>query len=192
MARQEKPQSFEDHQFFPSFPDCPVEYAWDDRYFVDSNSNDPNSTGKNRMHCFVVAFYPDDSSDMPRLLRNFKAGNTIAIFYAVVHDFVDGTSGVRVEDTDGVMILPLAFQDVIKMNEQVIAYTPADGAQRRCHGCGEAKQDLGKCARCTLFYYSEGWFEEDHNKFCKVLRDENVQRMHFLDYGNYDGNISFR
>lgn len=124
MAQQEIPQSFKDHKFFPSFRDCPGEHPAD-RYPVD-----PTSTGTNRKHwCllgeiiqadtfirprivakdhrgdrFVVAFYPDDPNDMPRILENFKVGNTIAIFYALVHGFLDGSTGVRVEDSDKVLV----------------------------------------------------------------------------------------
>ncbi|KAI1394659.1 hypothetical protein F4819DRAFT_480901 [Hypoxylon fuscum] len=224
MAKQEIPQSFKDPNFFPSFRNCPGEHAWDDRYLVDSDPNDPNSYGSNRKHwCllgeivqadtiirprivakdhngdrFVVAFYPDDPDDMPRLLNNFKIGNTIAIFYALVHNFLDGSVGVRVEDSDEVLIIPLDFKDVIKMNEEVIAYTPIAGTQRKCHSCDQAKQDLSQCARCTLFHYcnkecqAKAWNEKGHKKICKALKDKNVRYMHFLNYATYGGALTFK
>ena len=130
MAKRDMPQSFEDRNFFPSFRECPGEHQWDDRYFRDADPDDPSCAGLYRKHwCllgeiiqaenfirprivakdnrgkeFVVAFYPDNPSDMPRILKNFKAGNTIAIMYALGHGFLDGTIGVRVEETDDALV----------------------------------------------------------------------------------------
>lgn len=130
MATQAKPQSFEDRGFFPSFRDCPGERVWDERYYEEAVPGHPESAGTYRKHwCllgeiihaesfirprlvakdykgdeFVVGFYPEDESDMPRLLKDFKVGNTIAIFEAEVHVFLDGTLGVRVEESDEVLV----------------------------------------------------------------------------------------
>ncbi|KAI5862639.1 hypothetical protein GGS23DRAFT_85397 [Durotheca rogersii] len=215
---RDTPQSFEDREFFPAFRDCPAEHEWDDRYFIDSVPG----IGVNRKHwCllgeiiqadtrirprivakdyrgedFVVALYPDDEDDTPRLLRQFKVGNTIAIFYALTHGFLDGTIGVRVESTDECLIIPLNFKDVLKMNSELIKYTPANGTLRKCHGCEAADGQLNKCGQCTLFFYcnrecqTKAWTEKNHKKHCKALKDKNVRFMHFLDYATHDGNIS--
>ncbi|KAI2780521.1 hypothetical protein F4815DRAFT_117503 [Daldinia loculata] len=220
MATQAEPQSFQDRAFFPSFRDCPLEHAWDDRYLVECGE----TAGVNRKHwCllgdiiqadtmirprivakdhkgdrFVVAFYPDDPDDMPRLLKDFKVGNTIAIFYPLVHRFLDGSVGVRIEDSDEVLIIPLGFKDVIKMNEQVLKYTVAEGTQRKCHGCDDVKVNVNACARCTLFCYcnrdcqAKAWSEKEHKKFCKTLSRKDIKLMHFLKYETYDGSISFK
>lgn len=45
------------------------------------------------------------------------------------------------------------MSEVIAMNREVIRYTPVDGAARKCHNCGEAKEGLEKCGGCTLFFY---------------------------------------
>ncbi|OTA55565.1 hypothetical protein K449DRAFT_387944 [Hypoxylon sp. EC38] len=219
MALEAKPQSFRDREFFPSFRDCPHERVWDDRYFVDTD----DTSATNRKHwCllgeiieantiirprivakdfrgdqFVVAFYPDDPNDMPRLLKNFKIGNTIAIFYALIHPFLDGTIGVRVEDSDEVLIIPLELNDVVEMNKEVVKYIPVGNAQRKCHGCDIEKEDLNKCGGCTLFHYcnkdcqSKAWNEKGHKKFCKVLKEKNVRDMHFLKYETYECSITF-
>ncbi|KAI1104093.1 hypothetical protein F4804DRAFT_308215 [Jackrogersella minutella] len=223
MVRQTTPQSFEDRNYFPSFKDCPYEHAWDDRYLVEDDPEDPDSSGINRKHwCllgeiiqaenfirprivakdfkghqFVVAFYPDDPNDMPRILKNFKVGNTIAIFYPLIHGFLDGTIGCRIEDSDEVLILPLKLAEVFAMNKEIVKYTPTDGAPRKCQSCGEEKENLLKCGRCASAYYcnkdcqATGWNENNHKKFCKVLKDKNVDWMQFLNYGVYDANISF-
>ncbi|KAI0834412.1 hypothetical protein F5Y06DRAFT_279199 [Hypoxylon sp. FL0890] len=216
MASEAKPQSFQDREFFPSFCDCPYEQMRDDRYTS-------NTTGMNRKHwCllgdiiqadtiirprivaedfqgnqFVVAFYPDDPNDMPRLLKHFKVGNTIAIFYPLIHYFLDGTTGFRVDDSGKALIMPLKLKDVIKMNEEVIKYTPVQGTQRKCHGCDKSTENLNKCGGCTLFYYCnkdcqiKAWNEKDHKKFCKALKQKNVRDMHFLKYETYEGSITF-
>ncbi|KAI0844401.1 hypothetical protein F5Y00DRAFT_199390 [Daldinia vernicosa] len=218
MATRAEPQSFQDRELFPSFRDCPGEHVWDDRYLVDRGG-----AGTNRKHwCllgeiiqadtiirprivakdhkgdrFVVAFYPDDPNDMPRLLKNFKVGNTIAIFYPLVHQFLDGSIGVRIEDSDEVLIIPLGFKDVIKMNEQVLKYAVGEGTQRKCHGCDDVKENLNTCARCALFNYcdkdcqTKAWTEKEHKKFCKTLSREDIKLMHFLKYETYDASISF-
>ncbi|KAI1377025.1 hypothetical protein F4677DRAFT_459405 [Hypoxylon crocopeplum] len=223
MATQSKPQSFEDHEFFPSFRDCPEEHAWDDRYLVEADPGHPDSAGTNWKHwCllrdiiqadtivrprivakdhkgdrFVVGFYPDDPNDMPRILKNFTVGNTIVIFYPLVHHFLDRTIGVRVDNTTKASIVPLAFQDVIQMNKEVIKYTPAEGSPQKCHGCDEPKENFNKCARCTLFHYcnrdcqTKAWNEKHHKTFCKALKDNSVRYMHFLNYGTYDGSVVF-
>ncbi|KAI1467719.1 uncharacterized protein F4812DRAFT_459823 [Daldinia caldariorum] len=219
MATQAKPHSFQDREYFPSFRDCPLEYSWDDRYLRKNSEN----ASVNRKHwcllgeiieantiirprivakdhkgdSFVVAFYADDQNDMPRLLKHFKVGNTIVIFYPSIHYFLDGSIGVRVEDTGKIQIIPLSFKEVLEMNKQVIQYIVAEGTQRKCHGCDSLKENLNGCGRCTLFHYcnkdcqTKAWSEKDHKKLCKVLSREDVRRMHFLKYGTYDGAISF-
>ncbi|KAI1347682.1 hypothetical protein F5Y01DRAFT_294534 [Xylaria sp. FL0043] len=146
---------------------------------------------------FIVAFYHDDEADMPRILKHFKPGNTIALFNAVGHSFLDGSIGVRVENSHECMIIPLKLRDAITMNRQAKEFVNRDGTPRRCHGCGsKAKADLSKCGRCELFRYcnrdcqTNGW--QDHKKFCKVLKDENVKKILMLDFENADdGVISF-
>ncbi|KAI0424549.1 hypothetical protein F5Y09DRAFT_324120 [Xylaria sp. FL1042] len=145
---------------------------------------------------FIVAFYPDEQEDMPRILERFKAGYTVVLFNAFGHYFLDGSIGVRVEGSRQCMIIPLKLRDVISMNRQSIEFVNRDGTPRKCHGCGKAKENLSKCARCALFHYCNrecqmnGW--ADHKKFCKVLNDENVKKMLLLDYDNADdGLVSF-
>ncbi|KAL7628303.1 hypothetical protein AAE478_002503 [Parahypoxylon ruwenzoriense] len=225
MATQDKPQSFEDHEFFPSFHDCPGESLWDSRYFRDTNPDDPDGgAGTHRKHwCllgeiieadtiirprivavdyqgnkFVVAFYPDNEDDMPRLLQRFKVGNTIAIFYPLVHLFLDGSTGTRIEESDEVLIIPLKLKDVIEMNKQVVKYAPTDNSPPKCHGCDEVKENPEKCGGCKMFSYCDkecqlkAWKEKEHNKYCKVLADENVRYMNFLKYDTYNGSVSFK
>ncbi|KAI2467337.1 hypothetical protein F4781DRAFT_402523 [Annulohypoxylon bovei var. microspora] len=223
MVHPAKPQSFEDREYFPSFRNCPSEHTWDDRYLVDAAPGSPDSTATNKKHwCllgeivqaenfirprlvakdyegreFVVAFYPDDPDDMPRLLQNFNVGNTVAIFYPLVHRFLDGTAGVRVEDSDEVIIIPLELSEVFAMNKEAIKYTPTDGTPQKCYSCDEAKKNLLKCGRCESAHYCSkecqtvGWNDKKHKRFCKALKDEGVKQMHSLDYGVFKYDIGF-
>ena len=130
MAKRAEPQSFEDRNFFPSFHERPHEFDWDDRYYEDMDPDDPSSALVYRKHwcllgeiveaevflrarivakdhqgrLFVVAFYPENPADMDRVMKNFCVGNTIVIMYALKHWFLDGTIGVRVEETDDVLV----------------------------------------------------------------------------------------
>ncbi|KAI0603051.1 hypothetical protein F4775DRAFT_531943 [Biscogniauxia sp. FL1348] len=227
-ARRSTPQSFRSRSYFPAFAEVPGDHVADDRYHVDVDPavdvGYPAGGMINRKHwCllgqvvqadtlirprlvardvrgreFVVAFYPEDRADMPRLLRDFKPGNTIAIMYALGHYFLDGTAGVRVEETDQVIIIPLKLDEVLAMNDQVVEHTAAPGTRQKCHACGEAKENMSKCARCLMFYYCsqdcqvKGWNEKGHKKHCRVLKGENVKTLHFLDYSTYQADISFR
>ncbi|KAI8624396.1 hypothetical protein F5Y19DRAFT_318158 [Xylariaceae sp. FL1651] len=212
-------QSWEDRDYFVTFRDIPGDHVDDDRYYEDMAGGltykkhwcllaeiiQADTIIRPRLVCrdavgreFVVAFYPDNQDDMPRLLAGFKVGNTIAIFYALGHAFLDGSVGVRVEDADEVVIMPLNLHHALAMNKQAIESVNRDGTPRKCHGCGEVKDNLNKCGRCGLFHYcnrncqEKGWNDKAHKKFCKVLKDENVKTMLSMDYTNYGGGgISF-
>ncbi|KAK9793531.1 putative MYND-type zinc finger protein samB [Seiridium cardinale] len=175
MATSQKPQSFTDRKYFLPFEDCPAEYDWFEHYTVEAGPGEPVPKGtrrksqhwcllgeivqaenflRPRLVCkdrkgdkFVVAFYPEDQSDMPRILNKFRKGYTIAIFYPVQHEFLDMSSGIRVEDTDQTMIIPLSLRDVLQMNEDVIAHATVPDGKRKCHGCGEMKEKLNKSVR---------------------------------------------
>ncbi|GAP88519.1 putative set domain protein [Rosellinia necatrix] len=147
---------------------------------------------------FVVALYAggDDDAGMARLLKGFRVGHTVAIYYPVGHQFLDASRGVRVEDTDKILIMPLSLDNALAMNEQAVEFVNRDATPRKCHGCGEAKQELDKCARCALFHYcnrecqTKGW--DSHKKYCKALKDENIKKMLLFDHDNLNGSqISF-
>lgn len=51
---------------------------------------------------FIVAFYTDERS--PEVLRDCKVGDTMAIMYAHMHNFIDGQVGIRVEEAETVKV----------------------------------------------------------------------------------------
>ncbi|KAI1382918.1 uncharacterized protein F4822DRAFT_434848 [Hypoxylon trugodes] len=128
---------------------------------------------------------------MPRILKNFKVGYTIALFYPTFHYFLGGTVGVRVEDSHSVM-------EVLEMNKEVIKYTPTEGAKQKCYSCDETKDNLNMCAGCKTFHYcnkdcqTKAWKGKGHKKVCRVLKDDNVKKIRFLNYGVFDGGVTFR
>ncbi|KAI1168064.1 hypothetical protein F5B18DRAFT_600129 [Nemania serpens] len=201
-------QSWQDRDHFITFRDAPPDWEFHDlayeqhscllgEIFQADTLLRPRLVCRDEKNCeFVVAFYPDDHAVMPRLLEGFKVGYTIAIFYPVGHVFLDRTAGFRVEKTEKVLIIPLRLRDVLVMNEQAVEFVDRNCAARKCHGCGEVKDKLDKCARCELFHYcnrecqTKGW--DNHKKYCKVLKDENVKKMLLLDYNTFTGGqVSF-
>ncbi|KAI1180095.1 hypothetical protein F4777DRAFT_530936 [Nemania sp. FL0916] len=136
---------------------------------------------------------------MSRILKNFRLGCTIAIFYPVhqVHEVVHRVIGVLIREPDKVLTIPLSLKNALAMNKQAIEFVNRDGTPLKCHGCNEIKTGLGKCARCELFCYcdrecqAEGW--DDHKKYCKALKDKNIRKMLLLDYATRaNGPVSFR
>lgn len=109
-------QSWEDRDHFITFRDAPGEWESPDLEYEHHSCLlgeiiQADSFFRHRLVChdvnnsdYVVAFYPDDRAQMPRLLKDFKVHYTIAIFYPVSHGFLDGTVGFRVEKTDKVMV----------------------------------------------------------------------------------------
>lgn len=217
MADQEQKntiQSWTDREVFVSFADTPFENDLssllereDTQWCLLGEIIDAATLFRPRLVCrdvrgrdFVVAFYPDGGAAEPgmrRILKNFKVGNTVAIFYAVGHLFLDQTLGVRVEETDKVLVMPIPLKDALSMNKQTSEFVKRDAMPLKCHGCDEVRDNLDKCGRCALFHYCnrecqmKGW--DSHKQYCKVLKDENVKKLLLLDYDIVGHNqISFR
>ncbi|KAI1149017.1 hypothetical protein F4825DRAFT_464445 [Nemania diffusa] len=198
-------QSWEDKDHFISFSDAPGQW---EKPSIQSNKHScllgeiiqADTFIRPRLVCrdvnsrqLVVAFYPDNEAEMPRLQSGFKVGHTIAIFYPVSHGFLDGSVGIRVETPDKVLIIPLQLNDVLAMNKEVIEFVNRDGTPRKCHGCGQTRDRFDKCGRCEMFYYCnrvKGW--DTHKRYCRSLKDKNVKKMLLLDYTTIDnGAVSF-
>lgn len=68
-------------------------------------------------------------------------------------------------------IMPLKMSEVVAMNKEVVKYTPADDdAPRKCHGCNEVKEKLGKCGGCGLFFY------------CNTVSQVLIRHLHMATY----------
>ncbi|KAK8041552.1 hypothetical protein PG994_014559 [Apiospora phragmitis] len=91
-------------------------------------------------------------------------------------------------------IFPLPMDAVLQMNRDVVEYGRAYGTKRRCHGCGKLRErmNLWMCGGCRNFHYcnvgcqTKGWKVKSHKRFCRIMRDINVQLMHDLDYSLFD------
>lgn len=119
-------QSFLDERYFPTFKDCPRENVWDDRYMTNDgeeicrrskywcllghivradNYIRPVLRAEDRQGAkFTVAFYPGGPDGMQRVMENYRVGNTIAILWPLVHQFMDGSVGIRVEEPREVLV----------------------------------------------------------------------------------------
>ncbi|KAF3067121.1 putative set domain protein [Daldinia childiae] len=188
MATQAKPQSFQDREFFPSFSDCPLEYSWDDRYLVERG----DATVVNRKHwCLLGDIIHVSTFARLRVVAKDHKGDTFVVGF-----YVDDLNDMLRMQKE-FKIIPLGLKDAIKMNEQVLKYTVAEGTQRKCHGCDNVKMNINACAGCTLFYYcnkdcqAKAWKEKEHKKFCKILSREDIKLTHFLKYETYDASVSF-
>lgn len=133
MATQSKPQPFEDRNFFPGLRDCPDVYGLHGRSFRDVDPDDLDRPGVHRKHwCilgeivqldsfidpgivfkdykgdkFTISLYVNnesDESEKTRLLKHFKVGNTMAIFYPQKEFFVRKPIGMRAKDSDKVLV----------------------------------------------------------------------------------------
>ncbi|KAI1422028.1 hypothetical protein F5Y12DRAFT_800153 [Xylaria sp. FL1777] len=210
MADQKKLiQSWEDRAYFPPFSTIPSEYEIsiglypEKHYCLLAEIVLTDTILRPRLLCrditgfkFTVEFYCRNETDMPRILEHFTPGNTIVLFYAPTHVFEDKSINIRLNSSRESMIIPLELSDAITMNKQAVEFVNRDGTSRKCHGCGEVKANLDKCGRCMLFHYCnqecqrKGW--DEHKKFCKILKNENVKKMLALDYADIsDGPIHF-
>ncbi|KAJ1568198.1 hypothetical protein HK405_003303 [Cladochytrium tenue] len=159
-------QSFQDPAYFPSFRACLGDSDFDPDYlspdpsarFVQQYRKHwcllAGITGvshfvRPRAECldrfgtaFPVTFHSDedaDQADLARAIAHLRPGNTLVVFYAMRHLFLDGTIGLRIEDSEHVMTLPLSLDEVFEMNRQVVELSLADETAtptHRCHYCG--------------------------------------------------------
>ncbi|ROW01956.1 hypothetical protein VMCG_05593 [Cytospora schulzeri] len=140
-----------------------------------------------------VSFYPDSYEGFD--WKKLKKGHTLAIMYAMQHRFLDGTSGVRVEDMDDVHVFPISLRDFKGLGTEMKKYlAETEGGRWKCHGCDESKpsHQMSRCGKCKLDCQAKGWNERDHKQHCKVIRDPNFMALMKLDFSEYEGPFSFQ
>ncbi|KAJ4483887.1 hypothetical protein J3R30DRAFT_3402485 [Lentinula aciculospora] len=62
---------------------------------------------------FLASFHYDDRTLFPGVLKRGVVGSTICVMYAYFHRFVDGQTGVRLEEPKDVKILPLGIEELV-------------------------------------------------------------------------------
>lgn len=105
-------------------------------------------------HECIVTFNNSDRGAGFR--RDAIIGRTIAIIGPDSHRFIDGGTGIRLEDEhidEGrVKIFPFRLEKMLEANDII----QARGAQKKCEHCGKREGSLRSCARCGTFYCSKG------------------------------------
>ncbi|KAJ7472182.1 hypothetical protein FB451DRAFT_315416 [Mycena latifolia] len=121
-----------------------------------------------------VAFYFDNDATFDR--KSVKIGYTIAVLYAEMHNFFDGTYGLRLEHPKFVKIFPCSLETLLRINDDIESETPVDCAQK-CKECGTEehpdKITLLRCSRCLGASYcgkecqTNAWTHR-HKRECKI------------------------
>ena len=67
---------------------------------------------------FLVAMYLDNDVALPEFWHKYcKPGNVVAIMYACSHNFVDGQTGIRLEEVENIKVLILlCYEDCLFIN----------------------------------------------------------------------------
>lgn len=177
--------------YFPAFRDVPGDHIYDSRYYTDGEISHykknwcligeiteastlmrPRLVVRDRNGAsFVVALYLDKDVDASRILSKFKTGYTVALMYALGHLFLDGTTGVRIEDEDEItvnippppdinvsssqmhQIFPCKLDEFVKLNDDADRHNWFNGKEPTCHGCGKEQKKMNVCSGCRLVCY---------------------------------------
>ncbi|KAF5627838.1 mynd finger and set [Fusarium sp. NRRL 25303] len=128
---------------------------------------------------------------------NLQVGNTIIIFYAVKHLFMDMTIGIRHEDLQYLKIFPISFDNMMQLSDKIQTHAILAEGMRTCHGCNNKAAKLMKCAKCGFFWYCgqkcqlRGWKENGHKEDCKILRDSNFKGLFSIKWDEFHNHLSF-
>ena len=133
----------------------------------------------------MIAFYPESGHFDYRAL---KKGSTILVADAQRHDFMDGSSGLRIEDLNTVSVAPCGMSDLLLLSKLYherkdtkcwcCGLEDTSSASVRCSdppvdpGGAASGEELKKCSACRLAYYcskdcqKKDW-KEGHKRGCK-------------------------
>jgi hypothetical protein len=102
----------------------------------------------------IIAFY-DDKRGRTFTPNVLKPGYTMAFLYPELHYFLDGQTGIRVEQSDidqgRVKILPYTMDTLLKANDQI--WKKKDSSE--CQKCQKKEVAPKKCARCKSAMYCD-------------------------------------
>merc|ERR1719362_132525 len=189
-------EGMHNHRFFPAFRDLPNENDVDE-HFYDFSSG----VGTPRFHwCLVgdvvevtsfmrvrtqlktrfgeevVAHFHLDKRTGPAFFdwSAIKPGEScMCILYAVIHNFMDMTQGLRVENPTSVMVFPVT-QDVLC--EEVHRISRTAGKNTACSFCGKKSDSaLPACSLCKVMRYcskecqKQHWSSGGHKKLCNNM-----------------------
>ncbi|KAI5857464.1 hypothetical protein GGS23DRAFT_616638 [Durotheca rogersii] len=210
--------SFREEKYFPSFSDLPVESNLDANFYtsVDGSFWFPakhwcflaeivDSVRLVRLRVYVrdragrtiqIAFHTEDRGETvpPPLVQR---GNTVAIFYAQQHAFMDSSLGIRQEELSNIKIFPYKHEDILQLSDRVQAYSGTQDGMRVCHGCDAKRETALRCVSCGYFWYcnqdcqATSWQEKGHKRDCEMLRDPDLRMMFQIQWDGHDGHRIF-
>ena len=181
---------------FPSFNECPYESSLNLDYFerLENNLYTPRrhwclfAELEGSLHFlrrrltvrdrdgtqFQIVIHTEDGELPDKEARLLCIGNTVAVMYAVQHEFWDMTIGVRQEHETTLkvrvktwtsstraknnaefsyQVLPMSLQKLYELNDRVFEHLPTQGGQKKCHNCGKMGSEMKSCARCQVSHY---------------------------------------
>ncbi|CAL1717236.1 unnamed protein product, partial [Somion occarium] len=182
---------------FPAFRDCAHEMLLDTRYYGDDGGFplkhwcflgeivDADFLGRLVVHArdidgriTRIAFYDEEDplrgrqfidKDIVTEKRKCKVGYTVAYLYPVMHNFIDGSMGFRLEDVSDFTIIPLSLSDLFRANDKLHAPVPTHCWQPSCN----VTDSLSTCSKCRVARYCgkehqvKHW--KAHKKGCKAF-----------------------
>jgi hypothetical protein len=211
---------------FPAFSDLPEEYDLEDGYWKEDHNGvfKPSCTWffmaeitddgtaqisflRNKIDVrdragqeYLVAFYPEDGY---LDFKTLKKGSTILVTSAQKHDFMDGSSGLRIEHLDSVSVIPCNMSDLM-----ILSKLYHENKYTKCWCCGMEEtvlrrdtslietssavvsvEELKKCAACRMARYcsrdcqKKDW-KEWHKRTCKAVPI--FQKLASINYRKYD------
>lgn len=120
-------------------------------------------------------------------------GNTMAILYAHQHDFVDGSTGFRIEDADLVQFFPCTLERLLALGDRISSSVSQSDGVRACNKC--AATASRRCSGCHVTWYCGkdcqlgDWSDGGHKKECKLLNQ--VAALMRQDWEHFRGYRSF-
>ncbi|CCT65056.1 uncharacterized protein FFB20_02943 [Fusarium fujikuroi] len=210
--------NLQDKKHFPGFEDL----AWDNNLDIQYYRQRDNGYWEPRKHWVfigeIVEVHIDlrvrltvrdrDGLEIPVAIytesrgvelgpSKLQVGNTIVIFYAVKHLFMDMTIGIRHEDLQYLKIFPISLDNMMQLSDKIQTHATLTNEMRTCHGCNDRAAKLMKCAKCGFFWYCgqkcqlRGWKENGHKEDCMVLRDGNFKGLFSIKWDEFHNHLSF-
>ncbi|KAF8993260.1 hypothetical protein BDZ89DRAFT_1172761 [Hymenopellis radicata] len=112
-------------------------------------------------------------------------GHTIVKYWAEQHDFLDMSSGLRIESLRGVDVLACSLKTLLSADPEAVLNS------RRCQNCDTATADA-KCSRCHCAWYcnrdcqTAHW--KDHKEMCIALAQvRSVRKWSKKDWHSFKG-----
>ncbi|KAI5794097.1 hypothetical protein FPQ18DRAFT_235112, partial [Pyronema domesticum] len=123
----------------------------------------------------MVSFNDDQRGATFARHPNLKPGSTMAFLYPEFHAFMDGQTGLRIEQpaihAGAVKILPYSMDTILKVNDQIWKKKGC----LECQKCQKKDIELKRCSRCQSAIYcgkdcqTTDW--KEHKKVCKVFAE---------------------